>query len=191
MTNKVFLASKSPRRYELLSMLGYENKVIVSDIDESAINDTDPASLVMKLASLKGNAVKNLATDQNTPIISADTIVVANGEVLGKPKGREDAKRMLKMISGRKHSVYTGYSVIAGGREYSGFEKTDVFVREISDSELNEYLDTSEPYDKAGAYGIQGKAGAFISGINGDYYSVVGLPICKISSILNSIKRKA
>lgn len=193
---KIILASGSPRRKELLAQAGYDFIIEVSDADEN-IQADHPGELVEELSHRKAAAVarhyQNTADSvtgqhQNTAdavtVIGADTVVAVDGEVLGKPYGEEGAFRMLRSLSGRTHQVYTGVSLllIAEGRlvaEEKFHVCTDVTMREISDGEIRRYISTGEPMDKAGAYGIQGKAAVFISGICGDYYNVVGLPLCE------------
>jgi septum formation protein len=181
---KVILASKSPRRLELLSMIGCEVTTLVSDVDESKISAQTPEMLALALSKAKADAVYNILKDDSIPIVAADTLVCVENEILGKPKDRNDAKRMLKLLSDKAHQVHTGYTVLFNGRSISCCDTSDVIFRQILDSELEAYLDSNEPYDKAGAYGIQGKAGAFVERIEGDYFSIMGLPICKISKIL-------
>lgn len=184
---KIILASKSPRRFELLTMLGHDVKVIVSDVDESVITESDSRLLCRKLSELKAKSVYNLNPNSDLPIIASDTVVDIDGKILGKPKNFEDARAMLDIMNGRTHSVYSGYCVIYKGKQYSGYEGAEVTFRYLSDKEIIDYITSSEPYDKAGAYGIQGQAGAFVEKISGDYFSIVGLPICKITTILNEI----
>lgn len=184
---KVILASKSPRRLELLTMLGYEVEAHVSDVDESAVSAESPEMLAIALSKAKAEAVSKELQAIDLPIIAADTIVCVGSEILGKPKDRNDAERMLKLLSGKRHQVHTGYTVIINGNVISSCDSSFVIFRDISENELAAYLDSGEPYDKAGAYGIQGKAGAFVERIEGDFFSIMGLPICKISKILNSI----
>jgi septum formation protein len=187
MIKDVILASKSPRRYELLSMLGYNVKTIVSDVDEDAITADTPSLLASKLAHAKALAVANDVGETDLPIIAADTLVEINGEILGKPKSEADARRMLKMLSGEPHYVHTGISVIMNGKEINLTDSAKVFFREIDQDELDAYIESKEPFDKAGAYGIQGKAGAFVERIEGDFYSIMGLPICAVTKALKEL----
>ncbi len=184
MAIEVILASKSPRRREILENLGVKFEIIVADTDESS-DIKDPSELVMTLAARKGRAVieklGNTASDKL--IIACDTLVYADGEFLGKPRDRADAERMIRKLSGGEHYVVSGIYVYYNGHEECGAAKTKVIFDEMTDGEIFAYLDTDEPYDKAGAYAIQGRASAFITGIEGDYFNVVGLPVntlCKI-----------
>ena len=183
----VILASKSPRRLELLKMLGYEVKTIVSEIDESQISDSDNRNLVKKLSFEKAISVFYMINDDSVPIIAADTIVDLNGNVLGKPRNRADAKNMLTSLSGSTHYVHTGITVLYNGNKITECNSSSVTFRNITDVEIEAYLDSNEYVDKAGAYGIQGKAGAFAQRIEGDYFSIMGLPICTLSKILNDL----
>lgn len=181
---KIILASGSPRRRELLEQAGYEFEIEVSDADEN-IQANDPGELVEQLSFRKADAVaRKHLQEQACTVIGADTVVVLDREVLGKPNGEQGAVEMLKELSGRTHQVYTGVSLflIKDGKltaSQSFHVCTDVTMRPMSDREIADYVATGEPMDKAGAYGIQGKAAVFISGIHGDYYNVVGLPVCE------------
>ncbi len=194
MSIKVILASKSPRRKEILENLGIKFDIMVADADESS-DIKIPDELVMTLAERKGRAViEKLGDDaEDALIIACDTLVYADGEFLGKPCDRADAERMIKMLSGDSHSVISGLYVYYKGREARASAETKVFFDELTKDDINAYLDTSEPYDKAGAYAIQGKASAFIKGIEGDYFNVVGLPVntlCKLLKDKFGIKLK-
>ncbi len=182
--NRLILASKSPRRSELLASLGLDFDIKVADADETLPDGIAPDAAVMHLsrikassvASVEARAVSNTLTD--TVVIGADTIVYLPEEklILGKPSDRDDAKRMLRMMSGRSHSVYTGVTVIANGIAKTACEKTVVTFRQLSEEEILDYVSTGESDDKAGAYGIQGLGGIFVSGIDGDYFNVTGMP---------------
>jgi septum formation protein len=182
------LASASPRRKELLAILGQEFDVVVSNTDESSVSKDIPASLyVQELALLKaGAAAKVVLKNKNAVVISADTIVTLDGEILGKPSDRASAYKMLSSLSGRAHEVYTGYCImrIADGKTVCNSVKTQVWFKELSEEKINSYIDSGEPMDKAGAYGIQGKGSLLISKIDGDYFNVVGLPISALSDTL-------
>lgn len=175
---KIILASKSPRRREILENLGLKFDIIVADADESS-DIRDPQELVSTLAARKGRAVlERLGGDANdTLVIASDTLVYADGEFLGKPCDREDAERMIRMLSGNSHDVVSGIYLYYGGREATAATATRVKFDKMTEDEIAAYLATDEPYDKAGAYAIQGKASAYISGIEGDYFNVVGLPV--------------
>ncbi len=171
------LASKSPRRSEILKNAGLDFTVRVADADETIPNGTKPSDAVVFLAARKAMAVPR-ADDEL--VLGADTVVVLDNIILGKPKNRDDAYNMIKALSGRVHSVFTGVCAIGNGVSVTFAEETKVEFLPLTDEEINAYIDTIEPYDKAGAYGIQGLASKFIRGIEGDYFNVVGLPISRI-----------
>lgn len=175
---KIILASKSPRRKEILENLGVKFEIITADADESS-DIQDPHELVCELAARKGRAVaQNLGAEASgSLIIACDTLVYAGGEFLGKPRDRADAERMLKMLSGSEHYVVSGIYVGFDGKEATDAAFTKVVFDCMSQNDIQKYLDSGEPYDKAGAYAIQGKASAYIHGIEGDYFNVVGLPV--------------
>lgn len=177
---RIVLASKSPRRKEILENLGIKFDIIVADADESC-DISDPAERVSTLASVKGRAVLDLlrpsGEDRDTLIIACDTLVYAGGEFLGKPRDRDDACRMIKMLSGKAHSVVSGLYVSYGGKEFSSASETKVIFDEMTDREIEDYISSDEPYDKAGGYAVQGLASLYVSGIEGDYFNVVGLPV--------------
>lgn len=189
----IILASASPRRHELLDMVGIPHRIVTSDADEGSVKyNGDIAEYVSEIARLKNIAVRtSTEVCENSVIISADTVVYhpASDEILGKPKDRADALRMIRSYSGRAHKVLTGVCIydVASGREVKFAEITDVYFRTLSDDEIDEYLDTPSPYDKAGAYGIQEGAAAFVSRIDGDYFNVVGLPVCSLSEALANL----
>ena len=178
------LASGSPRRRELLEMLGVNNmKIIPAKGEEKAPEGLEPGELVKCLASAKGREVAALCEPEDV-IIAADTIVWHEGRVYGKPHSRQQAVDMLRSLSGRTHQVYTGVSVIHGGRELLEYEMSRVSFRPLSEEEIQRYVDTGEPMDKAGAYGAQGKAALFVRGIDGDFFNVMGLPLCRLGEML-------
>ncbi len=184
---KLILASQSPRRKEILENLGLQFEVITADTDESS-DIKDPCLLVEELSRRKGLAVRDLLQARgvdllDTVIISSDTVVSIDGEILGKPNDREDAMRMLKLLSGRSHEVVSGICLIKGEQLDSAHEITRVVFDEMTDRTIAAYIEKAQPYDKAGAYAIQGYASAYISGIKGDYFNVVGLPIHKMCSL--------
>lgn len=183
MKKSLVLASASPRRRELLEQIGLEFEILVAEIDEQRLPNEKPAELVERLASEKALAVLK----PNTLVIAADTVVAIDDEVLGKPKNASDAKTMLKKLQGRKHYVYSGFCVLDGEKTFSEVVATEVVFRKVSDEEIDAYVASGEPMDKAGAYGIQGGAAKFISEIHGDYYNVVGLPICRLSTVLTEV----
>ena len=181
----LILGSKSPRRYEIMKMAGYDFKVVVSDVCEN-VDSVSITDMSLKIAKKKCDAIfKNY---QDDIIVSADTIVVIDGVVLGKPKDKCDARYMINTIKNRMHLVYTSVIVKTKYEEYAFTEETKVYVSSISDEEIEAYINTKEPYDKAGAYAIQGYFAKYIEKIEGDYYNVMGLPIHKLSKILDNIK---
>lgn len=177
----LILASQSPRRKELLGLLGIPFTIQVSQADETMEQGKSPAQQVAEVSRRKALATVVSAEDV---VIAADTIVVCDDVILGKPKDRQDACRMLKMLSGRSHQVMTGMTVRYGSQLYSCTEITDVTFRELSDREIERYVDSGEPMDKAGAYGIQGGAAVFTEKLCGDYYNVMGLPVCRLVQVL-------
>lgn len=184
MNKNIILASKSPRRKELLENAGFNINILPSDADEN-INENDPVELVKKLSFLKAESVYNNVKEKNINsdaiVLGADTVVFANDEILGKPKDKEDARAMIKMLEGKVHSVFTGFTLFfANGESITDYSETKVFVYPMSDDDIEEYISTDEPYDKAGAYGIQGVFGKYVEKIEGDYQNVVGLPVSKI-----------
>lgn len=176
----IFLASKSPRRRKLLKQLNLKFKSFSVDMDEKVHLDETPSNAVIRLSKEKLNLAK--AKVKDGIVITADTIVVLDKTILGKPINRKDAFRILKLLSGRTHIVYTGYSIYnsRNNKSISEYEKTEVTFRDLTDEEIDDYISGGSPMDKAGAYGIQDDFGAvFIKKINGCYYNVVGLPLAK------------
>ena len=173
----IILASASPRRKEILELADLKFDVMPSDAQEITTK-TAPNEVVMELASLKAKDIYKKSEKQSM-IVGADTVVAYQGQILGKPTDEADAKRMLTMLSGQTHEVYTGVCVIEDGKTKTFYEETKVTFYEISDEQVDHYIKTGEPMDKAGSYGIQGKAAVFIKGIEGDYYNVVGFPIAR------------
>ncbi len=180
------LASKSPRRKELLQNIGIKAEIMPSNVDESVAEGLAPETMVEELSMLKATDVAR-SLDRNTVVIGADTCVCVDGEIFGKPENSEDARRMLRALSGRSHEVYTGYCIVncKDGVAVSKCEKTKVFFRTLSEEEISSYIATNEPMDKAGAYGIQGKGSKFIERIEGDYFNVVGLPVCALTRLMH------
>ena len=182
---KYILASASPRRKEILENLGLSFTTVTSDADEQS-DILDPEQLTMELARRKGQAVANSLPDaKDTVIISADTVVCCDGEILGKPHDKADAERMIRMLSGKTHTVTSGVALICNGKAASAASTTEVTFDALTEDFIDEYINSSEPYDKAGAYAVQGKAARVISKINGCYFSVVGLPVnclCKLAA---------
>lgn len=173
----IILASASPRRKEILELADLKFDVMPSDAQEITTK-TAPNEVVMELASIKAKDIYKKSEKQSM-IVGADTVVAYQGQILGKPTDKADAKRMLTMLNGQTHEVYTGVCVIEDGKTKTFYEETKVTFYEISDEQINHYIKTGEPMDKAGSYGIQGKAAVFIKGIEGDYYNVVGFPIAR------------
>ncbi len=176
----IILASASPRRQTLLKQIGLNFTVHPSGVDEDSIRSNSPADHVLSLSKKKAMEVAKNYND--AIVISADTIVVLNGEIINKPKDPNEAIQMLKKLSGKTHQVYTGFTIIdtKTGKSISDFEVTEVKFRDLSDEEIEEYVATGSPLDKAGAYGIQDDYGAvFVEKINGCFYNVVGFPLTK------------
>lgn len=192
---KVILASASPRRRELLAQIGMDFKVIISKADEN-ISEPAPEQLVMKLSNIKAMAVyeEHGIEDEATIILGADTVVAFDGKVLGKPKDTQQAKEMLGMLSDNTHQVFTGVTILykkqGGLKSETFYDKTTVYTYPISDKEIDEYIMTGEPMDKAGSYGIQGIGAKFIKKIDGDYNNVVGLPVSKIYQKIKEIENE-
>ncbi len=186
---KFILASASPRRREILGHLGLKFTVVCADADETS-DERDGARLVELLARRKASAVQNAlretqALTNDTLIIAADTVVVSpDGEILGKPRDRADALRMLRLLSDRTHCVISGICVIRGDKTVTAHEVTEVTFAPLSEEIMEKYVDSGEPMDKAGAYGIQDTASLWISGIRGDYFNVVGLPVYRLETTL-------
>lgn len=171
----LILASQSPRRQELLRLIAPDFEILAADVDEHIENGTSPDEAVMGLAVKKARAVADLRPEDT--VIGADTVVALDGKILGKPRDSTDAAMMLRMLASKTHTVYTGVCIIQNGVETVFFEATEVTFTGMTDKEIAKYVETGEPLDKAGAYGIQGAAAPFISGISGDFYNVMGLPV--------------
>ena len=200
--SQIILASQSPRRKELLEQIGLEFEICPAK-GEEVISKTIPEEVVMELSKQKAEEVaamvcsysnehKDITTPSDILVIGADTVVAYDGKVLGKPTDEADAKRMLSMLSGNTHSVFTGVTLVLidkSGRtgELVFYEKTDVTMHPMSEEEMDRYIATGEPMDKAGSYGIQGKCAIYIQKIDGDYNNVVGLPITRIYQELKKI----
>ena len=178
MRKKIILASASPRRKELLSQIGVTFEIIKAEKEEH-ITSSIPTEVVKELSMQKAKEVA--AKCDGSIIIGADTIVAMEGQILGKPKDRADAMRMLRLLQGKKHQVITGVTVLLGSTKTLSFaEVTDVSLYPMTDAQIERYIATGEPMDKAGAYGIQGRFAAYVRGIEGDYNNVVGLPIGRL-----------
>ena len=180
----VILASQSPRRKELMGLFHIPFSIRVPDADET-MDPSLPADVqVAQVSRRKAEAVQHAADDV---VIAADTIVVCDGQILGKPKDEADAFRMLKLLSGRDHQVMTGMCIVRGQQCLSHTEITHIHFRELSENEIRAYIRTGEPMDKAGSYGIQGGAALFAEHMVGDYYNVMGLPVCRLGQLLRQI----
>ncbi len=180
----MILASASPRRKEILENFGFSFKTIVKNIDETS-NKTRAEDKILEIAEKKARAAAIDFPDEN--VIGADTVVVVDGKILGKPKDKKEAFSMLKSLSGRSHEVITAFSFININKNisYSDYEITKVYFKNLTDDEINWYINTKEPMDKAGAYGIQGKGAFFVEKIEGDFFSVMGFPLGKFVRFLN------
>ena len=181
---ELILASQSPRRKELLGLFHIPFVIRVADIDETMDENRAPCDEVARVSRLKAEAVER--TDDDI-VIAADTIVVCRNRVLGKPHSPEEAKAMLALLSGRDHQVMTGMTVLRGGAAITTTEVTDIHFRQLSQREIDAYVASGEPMDKAGAYGIQGGAALFCEGLHGDYYNVMGLPVCRLGQTLRRL----
>ena len=180
----LILASQSPRRKELLGLFGIPFTVRVADIDETMDANANPYDEVARVSRLKALAVDRSETDI---VVAADTIVVCDGKVLGKPRDEADAAAMLGLLSGRDHQVMTGCTVLRGEQAVTFTEVTHIHFRDLTDKEIARYVASGEPMDKAGSYGIQGGAALFCDGMNGDYYNVMGLPVCRLGQVLKEL----
>lgn len=200
---RVILASGSPRRLDLLRQVGIEPEVEPSHVEE-VITSTVPVQVVMELSRQKAEDIAALHTGEDVIVIGADTVVAYDGKILGKPQDREDAVRMIRMLQGHIHQVYTGVTLVFCGKT-SGeqaiavdngshiitfAEKTDVHVCPMTEAQIRSYVETGEPMDKAGAYGIQGRFAVWVKGISGDYNNVVGLPLGRVCRELLGISRQ-
>ena len=187
---RIILASGSPRRKELLLQIGIVPEIIVSHVEEKITSDV-PSGVVMSLAEQKA---VDVAEDmpEGAIVLGSDTVVAADGKILGKPKSHEEAYEMIKRLAGRSHQVYTGVCIVkkgtAGEKDtvVSFYDETDVNVSPMTEAEIREYADSEEPMDKAGAYGIQGYGSMFVSHLDGDYFCVMGLPVCTLAGMLRS-----
>ena len=178
---QLILASASPRRKALLSLFGIPFTVRAADIDETMDPEKPPFNEVARVSRSKALAVSRGEEDV---VIAADTIVVCQGKVLGKPHSEAEAAEMLRALSGRSHRVLTGVTVMGSEGTMTHCEETEVYFRPLTEEEIQWYVGTGEPMDKAGAYGIQGYAAMFIEKIHGDYYNVMGLPVCRVGLML-------
>ena len=186
--HEILLASGSPRRRELFTEAGLNFEVVNVDVDETP-NEKEPEKVAQELSRRKAVAAdREPASGRNKVIVAADTVVIHNGKVLGKPKDEADAVRMLTELSGAVHDVITGVTILTPGREEVTFsQRTRVRFRPLSEEEIRDYVATGEPMDKAGAYGIQGLGGRLVEGIDGDFNNVVGFPIDRFLAIMKAI----
>lgn len=182
---RVILASQSPRRRDLLTLIGVPHEVRPADIDETVLPGERPAPHAERLARGKALAIAGAAPDALT--IGSDTIVVVDGDILGKPADQDQARRMLRRLSGREHVVFTAVAVAHGGRVASGVEQVTVRFRALGDDEIDAYVATGEPMDKAGAYGIQGYGATIVEGIDGDYFAVMGLALGRMVKLMGEL----
>ena len=185
---KVILASQSPRRRELLAGMGIDFDVLTTDVEETYDPSWSPEQIVMHLSRLKLSPIDMAQYDPQTIFIACDTIVVVNGQIIGKPKDRADAERMLKMLSGNSHTVYSGLTVATPRKTLTDYRATEVFFDNLSDEIIQYYIDTYKPFDKAGSYGVQewiGRVG--IREIHGSFYNVMGLPTRLLWQMLSDI----
>lgn len=180
----VILASQSPRRKALMELFRIPFQIQVADVDETMDNSKPPFEQVAQVSRLKAEAISRQWDDV---VIAADTIVVCEGEILGKPKDAADACRMLRLLSGKEHQVMTGMTVLYREEAIVCTEVTDITFRELTHREIEAYIRTKEPMDKAGAYGIQGGGALFAEKLVGDYYNVMGLPVCRLGQILKTM----
>jgi len=180
---RIILASTSPRRRELMDLMGLRYEILAPEGEEVFDPALSPQNLVQHLARQKGENVA-ARTDGDALVIAADTVVALGSRILGKPRDRTDAIAMLASLSGRVHSVFTGVCMFGQGKIVVESEETLVHMRPLSETEIAAYVDSGEPMDKAGAYGIQGRASLFIPRIEGDYFNVMGFPVCRIGQML-------
>ena len=185
MSVKVILASGSPRRRQLLELIGIDHEVLPSNIDETMRPRETPRRHAERLAREKASTIATREPDRIT--IAADTIVVINRKVLGKPRDADDARRMLAMLSGREHTVITAVAVARGRKIRSAVEEVKVKFRRLREDDIDAYIATGEPMDKAGAYGIQGFGATIVECVNGDYFAVMGLPLARLVMLLRDL----
>ncbi len=186
MPASIILASASPRRRELLKGIGIKFDVVPSGVDEDSLDGEIPRDHVLRLSKKKGVAVSQ--DNPNAWVLGADTIVIIDGEVLGKPETQKEAKKMLVKLSGRKHKVITGFAVVKDINVIiSDAVESTVLFKEILEDEMNWYVETEEPYDKAGGYAVQGMAALFVRGIHGSYTNVIGLPLAEVVMALRKV----
>lgn len=176
----LILASQSPRRRELMKYITEDFCVKSAEVDETLPDGISPENAVLHLSKIKAEPFQN----EDDTVIGADTVVAIDGRILGKPNGENEAISMLRQLSGKEHSVFTGVTIIKGNKEKSFFTETKVKFFDLSDEEIEAYIKTGEPFDKAGAYGIQGYGCLLVKKIEGDYFNVVGLPVSELNRTL-------
>ncbi len=182
---RLILASKSPRRKELLKLLDFDFEIISSEVDEVVPNNSSPKQIVEALAYQKAKAVYD--AHNNDVVLGCDTIVVVDNEILGKPKNHKEAKEMMLKMKDREHQVITGVAVLSKEQENVFSDTSVVHFNDIEEKEIDKYILTSEPYDKAGGYAIQGWAARYISAIEGNYYTIMGLPLDKVYRAIKKV----
>ena len=184
----IYLASSSPRRRELLDQIGVTYKVIKQNVSENVLPGESPEDYVQRLALEKARAGWAVVREQDPrPVLGADTAVVVDGQIMGKPKDRKDGMAMLELLSNRCHQVYSAVALISSDKELSKVNCSEVCFRKLSELDKQTYWDTGEPCDKAGAYGIQGQAAIFITKLNGSYSGVMGLPLYETAQLLRAL----
>ncbi|HEX5576725.1 MAG TPA: Maf family protein [Gemmatimonadaceae bacterium] len=183
--HSTILASSSPRRRELLTLVGIAHRVRPADIDETILPGETPEVHALRLACEKAEVVAR--EHRSELVIAADTIVVLDGEILGKPKSDDEARQMLGRLSGRTHTVVTGMACSLEGRTSSGVEKVSVTFRDLTEAEIIDYVETREPMDKAGAYGIQGYGATIVRRIDGDFFAVMGLSLVRLTGLMSEV----
>ena len=181
---QIVLASASPRRRELVEMLGFRDLVILPAVGEEYVDLTQPPHEIVRQLAMNKAVEVSLKCEGHPLIVAADTIVWYNNKVYGKPEDEEDAFRMLRSLSGHTHSVFTGVAVLHNGQMDLRSDESRVTFREMSDEEIRGYIATGEPMDKAGAYGAQGKGAVFVEHLDGDFFNVMGLPLCTLAQML-------
>ena len=184
---RIILASKSPRRKEILENLGLTFEIITSNEEEKTA-ETEADKIAMALAEIKAKSVAKAVNDKSALIIGCDTIVVKKDKILGKPKTKSEAEEMLTLLSDTEHTVISGLTLVLGDKVLSRCEKTQVFFDKIEKNEMESYIASNDPFDKAGGYGIQGPASRFIKGINGCYFNVVGFPTHLFYEMIKELK---
>ena len=184
-TPRAVLASQSPRRRDLLNLIGISHTVRPADIDESPLPGERPLDCVERLARTKARRIA--AEERGAVVIGSDTVVVIDDHILNKPTDQRDARAMLQKLAGREHVVHTAVCVIYDSTEVAGVETVAVHFRPLSDAEIDAYIATGEPMDKAGAYGIQGYGATIVARVNGDFFAVMGLPLVRLTRLLASV----